>query len=140
MYRSISDTGYGAETFYSDSKIEFYADAFGVNPLNPKFRNNVVHELGHAFNAAIETASNGSISPYDNLAAAMLPDGALGLFLPREGMRSYPWQQAKISSTTENEVFADYFLNWTYGSFLNNAAGNAQSRWMSSQMGQWLTP
>lgn len=127
---------YGAETF--GSRIEFYDPAVSVNPLDPKFRNNVVHELGHAFNAATVKTTNGKVNPYNDLIVA-LGEGELRHFRfnPRDGMEPSPWQQHSDSNAT-GELFADYFLNWTYGRFRSNAAGTAQSKWMSSQMGLWL--
>ncbi len=140
FYRSAIDTGYGAHTFYYDRKIEFYLDAFGVDPLNPKFRNNVGHELGHAFNAAVVTASKGTVNPYDDLNTALKSSQSLGMYGARDGMPAYPWQQGLRNPYSENELFADYFLNLTYGRFLTNDAGKAQSIWMGQQMRVWLSP
>ena len=140
FYRSAIDTGYGAYTFYYDRKIEFYPDAFVVNPPNPKFRNNVGHELGHAFNAAVVTASNGKVNPYDDLNTALKSSQSLGMYGARDGMPAYPWQQGFKNPYSKNELFADYFLNLTYGRFLANDAGRAQSIWMSQQMRVWLSP
>lgn len=130
------DITYGAETFGWRNTIEFYDPAFNVNPLELDFRNNVVHELGHAFNSEIVTASDGDIDPYDNLTVALSEGGELYDYPRRGGMEDYPWQQSDRNE--EGEVFADYFLNWTYNSFLGNDAGIAQYNWMSGQMGGWL--
>ncbi|VAW43288.1 hypothetical protein MNBD_CHLOROFLEXI01-1015, partial [hydrothermal vent metagenome] len=130
------DINYGAQTF--GSRIEFYDDAFGVNPLNPKFRNNVVHELGHAFNYV--TNKNSDADPYAELGQA------LGGALPnradvRIGMNSYPWQQNTRSTKNENyELFADGFLNWTYDSYIKNDIGNQTSDWFDAQMSLWVSP
>jgi RHS repeat-associated protein len=76
-----------------------------------------VHELGHAFNAARVNATNGSVNPYDDLDVAFGQGGELSVYnlIRRNGMEPYPWQQHDNSDET-NEVFADYFLNWTYNS------------------------
>jgi hypothetical protein len=50
-------------------------------------------------------------------------------------MEPYPWQQHDNSDET-NEVFADYFLNWTYNSF--NGDGTRQYQWMNSQTPNWV--
>ena len=128
------DIDYGGETFGWKNTIEFYDPAFGVDPLDPKFRNNVVHEFAHAFNAEIESVSD--FSPYNDLEVALSEGGALSGFGRREGMADYPWQQ-HAGSNTKNEVFADYFLNTVYGSFLGNDAGVAQYEWMLVQMRNW---
>ncbi len=98
-----------------------------------------VHELGHAFNGARVNATNGSIDPYGNLDDALGVDGALSAYStnPRAGMNAFPWQQNTTTNDT-NEVFADYFLNWTYNSFGSNDAGRDQYSWMNSQMPYWL--
>jgi RHS repeat-associated protein len=134
-HRSSKDRDYGGETF--GRTIEFYDKAFTV-ALSPQFRNSVVHEMGHAFNAAIVRATNGHINPYKALKSAVTESGPLGIYGVREGMPPYPWQQATINKDTENEVFADWFLSWTYQSFLTNDAGRAQEVWMDQGMGVWL--
>lgn len=76
------------------------------------------------------------MNPYDDLKVA-LATGELSRFDPREGMEEYPWQQHP-NDDSANELFADYFLNMTYGSFKNNDAGTAQYAWMNSQMSVWM--
>jgi hypothetical protein len=98
-----------------------------------------VHELGHAFNASRVNATNGAVDPYGDLDVAFGANGALSDYRlnPRAGMDAYPWQQNTTTNDT-NEVFADYFLNWTYNIFRSNDAGRDQSRWMNRQMSSWL--
>ena len=133
---NVHDIDYGAQTF--GRRVEFYDDAFSVDPLNPKFRNNVVHELGHVFNYSMVTGSD--IDPYAELGQA------LGNTLPsreklRDGMNPYPWQQNTRSTKNENyELFADGFLNWTYSSFKNNTKGIQTSNWFDVQMSLWVSP
>jgi hypothetical protein len=109
-----------------------------VNPLDPDFRNNVVHELGHVFNHI--TVEGSDANPYDELG------NALGHTLPnredvRTGMNEYPWQQNTRSTKNENyELFADGFLNWTYGSFNNEPEGVQTSAWFDVQMSLWVSP
>lgn len=40
---------------------------------------------------------------------------------------------------TPGELWADLFMNWTYGSFVNNIKGNYLNNWMSSNMPNWLS-
>ena len=132
---NVHDIDYGAQAF--GRRIEFYDDATGVDPLNPKFRYNVVHELGHVFNYMIN--ENSDANPYAALG------GALGGALPsrntvRKGMEPYPLQQNTRSTKNENyELFADGFLNWTYGSFRGNTEGNQTSNWFNTQMPLWVS-
>ncbi len=135
---TVRNIDYGARTF--GRTVEFYDDAFVVNPLNPKFRNNVVHELGHVFNYNTVTSSSSDADPYAELGEA------LGGALPsrdtlRKGMEPYPLQQNTRSTKNENyELFADGFLNWTYDSFRGNTEGNQTSNWFDAQMSLWVSP
>ncbi|MCB9422625.1 MAG: RHS repeat-associated core domain-containing protein [Ardenticatenaceae bacterium] len=98
-----------------------------------------VHELGHAFNAARSNATDSKVNPYNDLDIAFGEHGALNGYAlnPRDGMNPFPWQQHPGSNAT-NEVFADYFLNWTYNSFLDNDPGRAQYSWMNRHMPNWV--
>lgn len=130
MLRSSKTRGFGAETFGLDNTIEFYDPAFDkTKDLSLKL--NVVHEFGHAFNSEVVTAT--ASNPYDDLTAALSADLAEYSF--RGGMPAYPWQQS--TSKENGELFADYFVNWTYGSFLDNDAGVAQHNWMAQHMPGW---
>ncbi len=127
---------YGAYTL--GRQIDFYGPAIGVNPLDPKYRYNVVHELGHTFNYV--TAQGSDANPYADL------DQALGSALPsrdkvRRGMEPYPLQQNTRPATqnTNYELFGDGFLNWTYDSFKGNNQGNKTSGWFDTQMPLWVS-
>ena len=75
--KHTSEIKYGAQ-YISNGKIEFYDPAFTQDPN--KFVNNVIHEIGHAFNAA--TVNKTSMNPYTDTG------GALGKSLPgRENVR-----------------------------------------------------
>ena len=129
---------YGAYTW--GQRIDFYDPAFEANPLDPNFRYNVVHELGHAFNATAVARPGSGITPYDALGQA------LGSSLPareimRQGMAPYPWQQnTRDTRNMNSELFADGFLNWTYASFLNNQLGSQTLGWFDAQMSLWVAP
>jgi RHS repeat-associated protein len=121
---------YGAQVF--GSRIEVY-DAASNIPFN--FRLNMVHEFGHRFNAVTVIATN--MDPYNELGVA-ISDRVLPLRNDiRAGMPGGPYQQSPFN-TTNNELFADMFLNWTYRSFVNNPEGGRQSNWMNSRMPVWL--
>lgn len=130
MLRSSKTRDVGAETFSANNTIEFYDPAFDkTRDLSQKL--NVVHEFGHAFNGEAVAATDSN--PYGDLTAALSADLA-GLPV-RGGMPDYPWQQS--TSNEDGELFADYFMNWTYGSFLDNDAGIAQHTWMVQHMPGW---
>lgn len=121
---------YGAQVF--GRTIEVY-DAASNIPFN--FRLNMVHEFGHRFNAVTVNATN--MDPYNELGVA-ISEG----ILPerdniRSGMPGGPYQQSPFN-TTNNELFADMFLNWTYRSFERNDVGNLQRSWMNQHMPVWL--
>lgn len=131
----VHNIDYGA--FTRGSRIDFYDDAISVNPLDPKFLYNVVHELGHAFNYV--TVQGSDANPYNDL------EQALGGALPsrnkvRIGMEPYPLQQNTRATKNENyELFADGFLNWTYGSFNSTKQGVQTSDWFDTQMPLWVS-
>jgi hypothetical protein len=132
MLRSSKTRSFGAETFGPDNKIEFYDPAF-EETRDISLKLNAVHEFGHAFNSEVVSRSDGN--PYDALDTA-LHGGPLDGLDVRGGIPDYPWQQSDLD--TEGELFADYFLNWVYGSFLSNDAGIGQSSWMNQNMPGWL--
>lgn len=132
MLRSSKERDYGGHTFSEHNRIEFYDPAFDVRAISLKL--NVVHELGHAFNGEVVTRS--ADTPYQDLGAALDLGGQLAGLAVRGGMEEYPWQQT--DELIDGELFADYFLNWVYDSFLSNDAGISQSIWMIQQMPGWL--
>ena len=132
----VHDIDYGAQAF--GSRVEFYDLSVGVDPLDPNFKYNVVHELGHVFNYV--TNENSDANPYATLGSA------LGNNLPsrnalRDGMNPYPYQQNTRGTRNENyELFADGFLNWTYRSFNNEPEGLQTANWFDAQMSLWVAP
>jgi len=132
MLRSSKARDYGAHTFSHENTIEFYDLAFDTQAVSLEL--NVVHEFGHAFNGEVVTRGDGN--PYQALGTALAVGGQLAGLAVRGGMDDYPWQQSR--EWTDGELFADYFLNWVYGSFLSNEAGIGQSNWMNQHMPGWL--
>jgi len=95
-------------------------------------RNNIVHELGHAF--ANRFRANG---PYQ----------AMGLSENRylvgdEGFHPSPitaqrtWRQHPGDSP--NEAFADMFLGWVYGMWADDRRGRARDYFMTVNMAEWV--
>ena len=123
---------YGAQTF--TRTIEVYDIAIDGVSLS-SFGKNMVHEFGHAFNAV--TVVETDMDPYSALGVDIGTEGVLPLRnYVRDGMPPYPDQQSPHQTTNE-ELYADMFLNWTYQSFLNNSQGTLEKTWMNSQMSTW---
>jgi hypothetical protein len=119
---------YGAEVI--GSTIEVY-DKASSDPT--RFRLNMVHEFGHRFNGVTVNATNSRLNPYHALGVA-ISEGVLPL---RKDLR-LDMTNRQSSSTTNNELFADMFLNWTYRSFVRNDEGARQRSWINQQMPVWL--
>lgn len=117
-------------------------------------RNNVVHELGHGFNARLgagpedvlyNTQSNlGStfyIPNFPNRPNPSYPEGSFGRTW---GFASYQgetiWQQNLSGSSSEE--FADQFLGWAYNMWdtttTDMASGIQRSGWMGQYMPGWI--
>jgi len=103
-----------------------------VRPL--KQRNNVVHELGHAFeNATEQTRANSSTY---KPAREALP------WTDREGLAEGGiWRQS--DELTSGEIFADMFVGWTYDTWRTDARGitvrgSEYRQWMNQNMPLWV--
>jgi RHS repeat-associated protein len=108
-------------------------------------RNNVVHELGHAFS----WAKGGD--PYDvlgtdigtdsNLERGTEPDYNYGFAI---GYNHLTWQMSTVNASSPNEIFADQFLAWTFDRWYsgtdeaNMSMANARRNWMDTNMPNWL--
>ena len=129
---------------------------FGV--VRPRL---VAHELGHSFAFNIDAA----VGEYDMLNPLEIlrvfgvrdADGKLvtgpaghryaGLGAVENGYCSNSYldecQYHSIdlldpASLTEDEDWADMFMNWTYNSFVDNKAGRTLNKWMNGQMSFWV--
>jgi RHS repeat-associated protein len=98
-------------------------------------RNNIVHELGHAF--AQKWYRNDSTydsgGPYVNIP---------GYLRNEEGFHDSPvsahltWRQHP-NNTSQQEIFADMFLGWTFNMWANNDAGSERADFMTQNMVEW---
>ncbi|WKZ53206.1 MAG: RHS repeat-associated core domain-containing protein [Anaerolineales bacterium] len=106
--------------------------------------NNVVHELGHAFNHA-----NGW-DPVNRLSNSMSTNS----WLERGSNQGYSYGFASTGdkgtwvqnpSTATSEVFADQFLGWVFNQWERTASGDLSAQaserasWMDTNMSLWLT-
>jgi hypothetical protein len=129
---------------------------------------NVVHELGHAFERAIWTrngnAYTGTTNPVEFLVTDYVKDEFNNFVTgvnpsdyryerynpdfahaPASGYRSDGTRYQQHGNnfpddylTDPGENWADIFLNWTIPSFVDNPAGRALNKWVSSNMNVWI--
>jgi RHS repeat-associated protein len=130
---------------YSSNDIRFVSMA-GVHYPDYMLRsiNNVVHELGHAFNNLWGKSPEALLQrgmANNPLLVRGEDDGYYYGFASRQNERT--WVQNP--STSPSEVFADQFLGWTFNTWETegyfgglSAQGNARSQWMSTNMSNWL--
>ena len=110
----------------SENHIEFAS----ISPRSDLRRiNNVIHELGHAFNRRLNRA------PEDALSIDLLtrPEGFYG----KPG--NYTWVQSPY--VTPSEIFADQFIGWIYGLWANDELGPKRADSMNKMNGNagWVS-
>ena len=116
-------------------------------------RNNVVHELGHAFDAGY--AKN---QPSDMLGTTQTRNGKFpnradfpadpnpSWIGPNSGFASgqnqFTWQMSYSNAGSTSEEFADQFLGWTFNTWDSSPTGKFEgqmrSDWMNEYMVGWL--
>jgi RHS repeat-associated protein len=108
-------------------------------------RNNVVHELGHAFANRWwnKDGTYDASGPYKNIPSGLVQDQG-GFHLP-PGYPNSPaermWRQhpcGASDSACGNETFADMFLGWTYGAWDSNPMGSKRDTFMTTNMAEWV--
>jgi RHS repeat-associated protein len=87
--------------------------------------NNVIHELGHAFNIRLGRVPEDALEVQNNLVTR--PEGFYGI--PRQ----FVWVQSSIIS--ESEIFADQFIGWVYGLWGSDEYGPLRADFMTSMDG-----
>jgi RHS repeat-associated protein len=96
-------------------------------------RNNVVHELGHAFENAI--AYQDASGRWHKPAREAL------LFANRDGLATGIWRQS--GDPGSGEIYADMVLGWTFNTWATQSggltkSGQAYQQWMNSNMPLWI--
>ena len=116
-------------------------------------RNNVVHELGHAFDNANNLLPRNALSCTQTLGCEgyrsgfpdrhdfpnPIPDGWTGRtsgFASKQNQ--FTWQMSYSNAGEPYEEFADQFLGWTFNNWENSPAGQMRSDWMNDYMPVWL--
>ncbi len=91
--------------------------------------NNVIHELGHAFNRRLNRA------PEDAMTLNLIkrPDGFFGT------PGNFTWVQSSIISPSE--IYADQFIGWIYGLWATDDLGPVRSEFMNRMNGNagWVS-
>ena len=110
------------------------------NPLSA--RNNAVHELGHLFGSQVAGYKEMGIAIGQNPGIFGRPGTGSNYGFASAG---FPWQQATNNVDSGNEIFADQFLGWTYGTWEVDQVGaltdraKGRSGWMDTNMSNWLS-
>ena len=95
-----------------------------------------VHELGHGFEAHVNTALNDDNHIRDSLPANVANrDGFAG--------PAYDWQQSECAIACNGEIFADMFVGAIYGQWEMDAgrftpAAKLKSNYMTTNMSTWI--
>jgi len=102
--------------------------------------NNVIHELGHAFNGRVGGDSLRNVvtsySEVINGSTFRLTDRKKrGFYEDQYGTMT--WVQS--AEETGGEIFADMFIGWAYGKWADNAFGTERAEFMRQNMSGWIT-
>ncbi len=118
-----------------------------------KARNNVIHELGHAFDNAKEFLPRTALSCTQTMGCAgyqqnfpdrnNFPDPLDTNWVgPNSGFASgqnqFTWQMSYSNAGESYEEFADQFLGWTFSTWESSPNGQERSNWMNHYMPTWL--
>jgi hypothetical protein len=144
---SVSDCGSVGGMTLDSHHITFSALDSGYL----RARNNVVHELGHAFDASFANQPSNllgitqtSNSKYPNR-ADFPPVHSPSWIGPKSGFASgqnqFTWQMSYSNAGSTSEEFADQFLGWTFNTWDTSPGqnnGQMRSDWMNKYMVGWL--
>jgi hypothetical protein len=136
----------------TDSAHRIRFSALDTNPLHA--RNNVVHELGHAFDDRLSTIPDNELGKMQELNStfpnrADFPSDVDETWVgPNVGFASgqnqFTWQMSYANAGSPIEEFADQFLGWVFNTWESDASGNlapygqARSDWMNNNMPDWI--
>ena len=115
-------------------------DGLSAELAHTDARNNVVHELGHAF--AWKWA--GSDNPYGRGPASSIPSHLIDKrgYYPSPDAAPFTWQQhpcgGRGNPKCAGENFSDMFLGWTYGKWAKGRYGRDREKFMNDNMPGWV--
>jgi hypothetical protein len=98
-------------------------------------RNNIVHELGHAFANRLANDSTGPLDILESPYLLSLRDEEGFHLSPESASRT--WRQHP-GNTSPSEIFADMFLGWTYNEWADDEYGEKRALFMDSNMPYWI--
>ena|GEM_PF-7005760 len=98
-------------------------------------RNNVVHELGHAFDLVLGRQGRSAVSAdWTHLSRSGCGRGDKCGFASPLG-----WMDWVMNPANEaGEIFADQFLGWTFSRWDSTDLGDYRRDWMNTDMVEWL--
>jgi len=108
-----------------------------IDIRNLRKTNNVIHELGHAFNVRLGRIPENAVASYsvviDNKSWSLVsrPDGFY-----RDNTGDFTWVQSPYPTSTE--IFADMFLGWIYNKWANDPYGKERAKFMDDHMKVWI--
>jgi RHS repeat-associated protein len=109
----------------------------GYDNVDERRVNNVIHELGHAFNGRVsripENLVHDSPPPIEN-DPWRLEQKPEGFYNAEYGNQT--WMQSVVPSGSE--TFADMFLGWVFDQWALDEYGDERSKFMNEHMGSWI--
>lgn len=97
-------------------------------------RNNIVHELGHAFDQIMGEQPRLAVSNgWANLQRGDVEGENYGF---ASALNVRDWQQNPANEN--HEVFADMFLGWVFNRWATNPTGDYRQSWMNVNMSAWV--
>lgn len=125
-FANLADATWGMDgTTYRSASTALY-----------EVRNNIVHELGHAFGQLwYKKGASPEKGPYENIPSSLRNSRG---FQNPPAYSPKMWRQS--SSNESAEIFADMFLGWTFNEWnLSVDVGKTRSEFMTTNMPGWLS-
>ena len=123
---------------------ENYSGAGGESVQFLRKVNNVIHELGHAFNDRIGGVAASQVSSYSRVINGglwPLMSRPRGFYLDVNNsgdMTSGDMTWVQTIETTGSEIFADMFIGWVYNKWAKDDYGDERALFMDERMQGWI--
>jgi RHS repeat-associated protein len=125
-------TGSACEHRFGYTNNENWIEFASMSSISALRRiNNVIHELGHAFNKRIGSDPESALNVRSDL--LVRPEGFYGI----RGQFTY----VQSSRVTPSEIFADQFIAWVYGLWGGDGLGPVRAEFMTQMNGTngWIS-